>query len=57
MNEVSIIINGTRYDAVAGIGCFNCDLFSLCGGIKYIDLCTMNDFENVFKKSNKKFEV
>ena len=57
MKEVSIIINGVRYDAVVGIGCFNCDLFSLCDGIKYIDLCTMNDFSKVFKKSDKKFEV
>lgn len=57
MNEVSIIINGVRYDSEIGIGCFNCDLFPLCEGIKYIDLCTMNDIENVFKKSNKKFEA
>ena len=56
MNEVSIIINGVRYDAEAGIGCFNCDLFSICEGVKFIDLCTMNDYENVFKKSDKKFE-
>ena len=57
MNEVSIIINGVRYDSEIGIGCFNCDLFPLCEGIKYIDLCDMNDIENVFKKSDKKFEV
>ncbi len=56
-NQVSIIINGVRYDAVETdtkkFICHSCDLhrgckFAFCG-----DLLEPNQ---VFKKSNKKFE-
>lgn len=56
MNEVSIIINGVRYDAVeAG----HCDITAKCRGCKLflqtycIALIGVN---RVFKKSDKKFE-
>lgn len=62
MNEVSIIINGVRYDAVKAQGggwCKSCDLFELCN--KYdcasTDLCyDIFGTYKVFKKSDKKFE-
>ena len=65
MNEVSIIINGVRYDAVDTQGdeervCKECDLAEFCDNIPYIlTLCQVFDTteENIhFKKSNKKFE-
>ena len=55
-NQVSIIINGVRYDAVDGKSCTKCDLF---------EYCTTSDFEpcnmfagkmllfKIFKKSDK----
>ena len=59
MNEVSIIINGVRYDAVdvSYTGCQDCDLCDL-----YIDNgqtfpCSQLIGSNrIFKKSDKKFE-
>ena len=56
MNEVSIIINGVRYDAVKGLFCTACvfdedcyrHIFCLC------DMLGVNDCG--FKKSDKKFE-
>ena len=52
MNEVSIIINGVRYDAVESEkphSCMGCEIqiTEACG------LCTLN---TIFKKSDKKFE-
>lgn len=64
MNEVSIIINGVRYDAVEQnefSGCYGCDLYHTlsrnCGHC----ICTALDgcidmYKMVFKKSDKKFE-
>jgi hypothetical protein len=60
MNEVSIIIDGVRYDAVEDDNpyCFGCDLLDLCKFHCNFKLC-----ENlgvnlgfVFKKSTKSFE-
>ena len=63
MNEVSIIINGVRYDSVDSRGrqwCHGCELFNLC--CKYdhesTDLCyKIFGIYRVFKKSNKSFEL
>lgn len=55
MSEVSIIINGVRYDAVESAethSCKGCELnYELC--IKAMGLCSDN---TVFKKSTKTFE-
>ena len=61
MNEVSIIINGVRYDAVkskAEFTCEECDLRHLCEKAQYMSLCLILDIEEnkYFKKSDKKFE-
>ena len=56
MNEVSIIINGVRYDAVKveepNHDCKECELpITIC------DSCgCLIDLDCVFKKSDKKFE-
>ena len=61
MNEVSIIINGVRYDAVRVEGyvtiCEECDLCEECTGDNLFGVCSyyLNN-EQVFKKSDKKFE-
>lgn len=58
MNDVSIIINGIRYDAVErdtkeGL-CYCCDLYRDC---KLSDCCgDLIGLNQVFKKSDKKFE-
>ena len=56
-NQVSIIINGVRYDAVEGNSCTNCDLLEYC--TSKFKPCNMFaiDFCKIFKKSDKKFEV
>jgi hypothetical protein len=61
MNEVSIIINGVRYDvSVADIHkeCCTCDLCSICDRVAgFTEVCT--EFVDVgynFKKSTKTFE-
>ena len=58
-NQVSIIINGTLYDAVDGKGCTNCDLLEYCTSELYP--CNMfaenMSLFKIFKKSDKKFEV
>lgn len=60
MNEVSIIINGVRYDAVmqddSRKGCLGCAFFETCA--KNISNCLfLGDTEGmIFKKSDKKFE-
>lgn len=63
MNEVGIIINGVRYDAVennelAFGACRYCDLLDMCKAHRNLNLCeylgVQLDF--VFKQSDKKFE-
>ena len=61
MNEVSIIINGVRYDAVeikTKFSCEECDLLYLCEKEQYMCLCVILDVEENkhFKKPDKKFE-
>ena len=64
MNEVSIIINGVRYDAVdipnAVSKCWHCDVVPnvFCCSIGKYNLCdTFKVGSNkCFKKSDKKFE-
>lgn len=69
MNEISIIINGVRYDAVDGKGsyCECCDMNELCSSLfdftcNFSGMCEngLGDFclnnNIVFKKSDKKFE-
>lgn len=61
MNEVSIIINGVRYDAVDAkteFSCEECDLLHLCEKAQYMCLCLILDVKEneCFKKSDKKFE-
>ena len=58
MNEVSIIINGVRYDAVERDTeeylCHGCDLHRDC---KLSDSCgDLIGLNQIFKKSDKKFE-
>lgn len=58
-NQVSIIINGVRYDAVDGKGCTNCDLLEYCSSELYpcnMFVDKMSLFK-IFKKSDKMFEV
>ena len=58
MNEVSIIINGVRYDAVEHIGrtfcCDDCDLLDNCLSTQCCGFLIGGS--KIFKKSNKKFE-
>ena len=60
MNEVSIIINGVRYDAVANIlpnDCYGCDLADYCAEIEFNYTCkAMIGEDRYFQKSDKKFE-
>ena len=62
MNEVSIIINGVRYDAVEAesTGCKwkDCDLFKYCrhNGYRNPRVCEISPKNITFKKSTKKFE-
>lgn len=61
MNEVSIIINRVRYDAVDAKTehiCEECDLLHLCEKEQNMCLCVILDIEGNkhFKKSDKKFE-
>lgn len=69
MNEVSIIINGVRYDAVEipeGLDefCDYCDLHDYCKelskcsqGASYAICAVELGDDRVFKKSDKKFET
>lgn len=56
MNEVSIIINEVRYDAVKGLFCTECVFDKVCNFHMYnlCDMLCVNDCG--FKKSDKKFE-
>jgi hypothetical protein len=61
MNEVSIIINGVRYDAVEteSTGCKkkDCDLFKYCyQGYENPRVCKLASKNITFKKSTKSFE-
>ena len=61
MNEVSIIINGVRYDAVDAkteFTCEECDLRKICEQAPYCNICIAFDIRDnkCFKKTNKKFE-
>ena len=65
MNEVSIIINGVRYDAVNALPNPTYPICSQCcfNGVCEIEYLTLSEFcneflepEQVFKKSDKKFE-
>lgn len=58
MNEVSIIINGVRYDAVESEHPYCCKgcAFSKKTLCKLTDLCRYKGEDYIFKKSNKSFE-
>lgn len=59
MNEVSIIINGVRYDAVDELAyCVGCDLLDMCISHCNLNLCEYLgvNLDCVFKKSTKSFE-
>lgn len=57
MNEISIIIDGVRYDAVEkpklGAVCGKCDICDIKPNFPCSDLIGV---DRVFKKSDKKFE-
>lgn len=57
-NQVSIIINGTRYDAeeVECANCQQCDLRKDCDEDTFETLCYALIPLCIFKKSDKKFE-
>ncbi len=63
VNEVSIIINGVRYDSERRLSCPNkcekCDIFEHCfvKGYGTKRICDVISRQNIsFKKSNKSFE-
>lgn len=63
MNEVSIIINGVRYDAVSGNRyhfCEGCELRAICDDGDYYNQTICEKFRvkkgSIFKKSTKSFE-
>lgn len=61
MNEVNIIINGVRYDAVdfpmTSYPCSYCDAIDECIGHNEDVLCAIhNCVDKIFKESDKKFE-
>ena len=60
MNEVSIIINGVRYDAVDKKSMpnqmFVCDYCDICKLIDDFPCNRIIGINRVFKKSDKKFE-
>lgn len=61
MNEVSIIVNGVRYDSVLlheDNSCDYCDLYDYCKKVElYRDICTnMIGYNSHFTKSKKTFE-
>ena len=60
MNEVSIIINGMRFDAVDEESFLSCEGYDIGKNVTTIgcifsDLCRRRHL--IFKKSDKKFEV
>ena len=61
MNEVSIIVNGVRYDAVErnerSRKCICCDIYRYCQrNNNLIGVCDIAMKDVFFKKSDKKFE-
>ena len=59
MNEVSIIINGVRYDAVdESAYCVGCDLLDRCKAHCNFNLCEQLGIGMwyIFKESTKSFE-
>ena len=59
-NQVSIIINGVRYDAVDSECCYSCaicDLQDVCNDEYNICKALNIHIYDCFKKSDKKFEV
>lgn len=59
MNEVSIIINGVRYDAVeaeCSFSCADCDLIDICQKEHNICCALGVSMYDCFKKSDKNFE-
>lgn len=64
MNEVSIIINGVRYDLELPMytnshNCQNCELRKMCDDGDYYNQTICEKFQCIigfFKKSNKSFE-
>ena len=61
MNEVSIIFNGVRYDAVENHGnkfsCEDCDFLFKCHEYNFhLSACLPLIGSRIFKKSDKKFE-
>lgn len=58
MNEVSIIINGVRYDVVEAnteFACEECDIRDLCEKVQYTCLCHIFDMtrNQCLKKTDK----
>ena len=62
MNEVSIIINGVRYDSVEPLEhelctCAYCDILDFCLSSSHDVVCALLGVENkLFKESTKSFE-
>lgn len=59
MNEVSIIINGVRYDAFPAEeprSCVGCELKPICSLHCFSQVCLYEGDDTIFKKSDKKFE-
>jgi hypothetical protein len=52
MNEVSIIINGVRYDAVKGLQCHECVFDESCD-MNVAELCYIVGVDGGFKKSEE----
>jgi predicted YcjX-like family ATPase len=59
MNEVSVIINGVRYDAVEEecANCSQCDLHKDCDEQTFQTFCNSFTPLCIFRKSDKKFEL
>ena len=61
-NQVSIIINGTRYDAVEKTNeeltdCESCDFSEICSDVNLRKVCAdLISTGRVFEKSTKSFE-
>jgi hypothetical protein len=58
MKEISIIIDGVRYDAVEAEfeTCKHCDLKYECREYVLSDICCVEDHNFIYKLSQKKFE-
>jgi hypothetical protein len=58
MKEISVIIDGVRYDAVDSehATCKYCDLKYMCDEYVLCDICCIEDHNFIYKLSQKKFE-